>query len=114
MAATDEHHSTWPAEGRYGRNTGRVAASERASLFAGDVAGITRTEPDPEPDPSLPVLPLRWAIGACKNPSSHRTVAYDDPALASEAVLLADLLLRLLERRSRASQELHAAPKIRG
>lgn len=41
------------------------------------------------------------AIGAFKNPSSHRSVAYNDPALASEAVLLADLLLRLLDRRSK-------------
>lgn len=43
------------------------------------------------------------AIGAFKNPSSHRTVAYDDPALAAEAVLLADLLLRLLIRRQATS-----------
>ena len=38
------------------------------------------------------------AIGVFKNPSSHRTVTYDDPAVAAEAVLLADLLLRLLQR----------------
>lgn len=38
------------------------------------------------------------ALGAFKNPSSHRTVTYDDPLLAAEAVLLADLLLRLIER----------------
>jgi uncharacterized protein (TIGR02391 family) len=38
------------------------------------------------------------AIGTFKNPSSHRTVSYDDPTLAAEAVLLADLLLRLLAR----------------
>lgn len=38
------------------------------------------------------------AIGTFKNPSSHRTVSYDDPTLAAEAVLLADLLLRLLSR----------------
>jgi uncharacterized protein (TIGR02391 family) len=41
------------------------------------------------------------AIGAFKNPISHRTVSYDDPLLAAEAVLLADLLLRLLKRSSR-------------
>lgn len=40
------------------------------------------------------------AIGTFKNPSSHRTVNYDDPSLAAEAVLLADLLLRLLDRRT--------------
>jgi uncharacterized protein (TIGR02391 family) len=38
------------------------------------------------------------ALGVFKNPSSHRTVNYDDPLLAAEAVLLADLLLRLLAR----------------
>lgn len=38
------------------------------------------------------------AIGTFKNPSSHRTVDYDDPTLAAEAVLLADLLLRLVGR----------------
>lgn len=42
------------------------------------------------------------AIGTFKNPSSHRTVNYDDPALAAEAVLLADLLLRILELRKAA------------
>jgi uncharacterized protein (TIGR02391 family) len=40
-------------------------------------------------------------IGAFKNPISHRTVSYDDPLLAAEAVLLADLLLRLLKRSPR-------------
>jgi uncharacterized protein (TIGR02391 family) len=43
------------------------------------------------------------AIGLFKNPSSHRTVTYDDPAVAAEAVLLADLLLRLLQRTPWAS-----------
>jgi uncharacterized protein (TIGR02391 family) len=38
------------------------------------------------------------AIGLFKNPTSHRAVSYDDPVMASEVVLLADLLLRLLDR----------------
>lgn len=38
------------------------------------------------------------AIGAFKNPSSHRQVDYSDATVAAEAVLLADLLLRLLDR----------------
>ncbi len=38
------------------------------------------------------------AIGAFKNPSSHRQVDYGDATIAAEAVLLADLLLRILDR----------------
>lgn len=41
---------------------------------------------------------FKGAIGLFKNPSSHRAVRYDDPAVASDAILLADLLLRLLDR----------------
>lgn len=41
---------------------------------------------------------FKGAIGTFKNPSSHRPVDYDDPTLAAEVVLLADLLLRLLDR----------------
>jgi len=41
---------------------------------------------------------FRGAIGTFKNPSSHRAVNYDDPVLAAEVVLLADLLMRLLDR----------------
>jgi uncharacterized protein (TIGR02391 family) len=41
---------------------------------------------------------FRGAIGTFKNPTSHRPVEYDDPTLASEIVLLADLLMRLLDR----------------
>jgi uncharacterized protein (TIGR02391 family) len=41
---------------------------------------------------------FRGAIGVFKNPSSHRAVDYgSDPVQASEVVLLADLLLRLLD-----------------
>jgi uncharacterized protein (TIGR02391 family) len=38
------------------------------------------------------------AIGTFKNPPSHRQVDYDDPTEASEVVILADLLMRLLDR----------------
>ncbi|GAC1526343.1 MAG: hypothetical protein NVS2B6_13820 [Thermoleophilaceae bacterium] len=44
-------------------------------------------------------MALYWgAIGMFKNPSSHRQVDFGDPTLASEVILLADLLLRLLDR----------------
>ncbi|MCB1267343.1 MAG: TIGR02391 family protein [Microthrixaceae bacterium] len=38
------------------------------------------------------------AIGTFKNPPSHRQVDYEDPTEASEVVLLADLLMRILDR----------------
>ena len=37
------------------------------------------------------------AIGVFKNPSSHRQVTYGDPTVASEVILLGDLLLRMLD-----------------
>lgn len=37
------------------------------------------------------------AIGAFKNPLSHRTVDYEDPQIAAEQLLFADLLHRMLD-----------------
>jgi uncharacterized protein (TIGR02391 family) len=41
---------------------------------------------------------FRGAIGTFKNPTSHRPVEYGDATLASEIVLLEDLLMRLLDQ----------------
>lgn len=40
------------------------------------------------------------AMGLFKNPASHRRVDYQDPSEASEVILLADLLLRILRRQA--------------
>lgn len=38
------------------------------------------------------------AMGAFKNPTSHRDVHFDDPTEPAEVVLFADLLMRILDR----------------
>ena len=40
---------------------------------------------------------FQGAIGVFKNPPSHRQVDYDNPTVASEVVMFADLLLRMLD-----------------
>lgn len=39
------------------------------------------------------------AIGAFKNPSSHRDIDYDDPAIASSLILFANTLLSIIDKR---------------
>lgn len=43
------------------------------------------------------------ALGALKNPHSHRIVAYDDPAEASAVIMLGSQLLRIIDRRGAAA-----------
>jgi uncharacterized protein (TIGR02391 family) len=46
------------------------------------------------------------AIGSFKNPTSHRIVTYQDPIQASEVILIADLLMRILDTiESKASEK---------
>jgi uncharacterized protein (TIGR02391 family) len=56
------------------------------------------TDPDADPGEKVAMMELfKGAIGMFKNPASHRPVDYDDATLASEVILFADLLLRLLD-----------------
>jgi uncharacterized protein (TIGR02391 family) len=48
---------------------------------------------------------FKGAIGLFKNPTSHRAVSYDNPVIASDIILLADLLLRLLDQVERRSND---------
>jgi uncharacterized protein (TIGR02391 family) len=58
-------------------------------------------DPQAEPSESEGMMALfRGAISVFKNPASHREVTFEDPTLAAEVVLFADLLLRLLDARA--------------
>jgi uncharacterized protein (TIGR02391 family) len=56
------------------------------------------TDPEMHPGEQRATMDLfAGGIGVFKNPGSHRTVRFEDPAMAREAILLADLLHRLLD-----------------
>lgn len=63
----------------------------------GDGGQLADSELDPGERTGIMEL-FAGAIGTFKNPPSHRQVDYADPTEASEVVLLADLLMRLLDR----------------
>ncbi|MGR3875614.1 TIGR02391 family protein [Streptomyces graminifolii] len=57
------------------------------------------SDPGVESGEAVALMELfKGAIGLFKNPASHRRVDYSDPTEAAEVVLLADLLLRLLDK----------------
>jgi uncharacterized protein (TIGR02391 family) len=81
-----------------------LAGADDSSIGVGLVqtafgAKGTLRDPTLEKGEQEATMALFWgAIGVFKNPSSHRPVDYADPTLAAEVVLLADLLLRMLDR----------------
>ena len=61
--------------------------------------GGALSDPELETGEQQATMALLWgAIGVFKNPSSHRQVDVEDPTLASEIILFADLLHRMLDR----------------
>jgi uncharacterized protein (TIGR02391 family) len=71
-----------------------VALMQRAFRAEGPLADTSA----PKAERDAKMFLFSGAIGLFKNPSSHREVDFNDPTIASEVVLLADLLLRLLDR----------------
>jgi len=65
----------------------------------GDQVGGPLTDPEADGGEAVALMELfKGSIGLFKNPASHRRVDYTDPTEAAEVVLLADLLLRLLDK----------------
>ena len=65
--ACDEHHSSWPAQGRRARHTSPDATAERAGAFEGDVALLNPPKAKPEPTPRVLHL-VREPTGDLINP----------------------------------------------
>lgn len=96
----------------------RQLAAQPNSVLGKDLMAMAFSPKAPGPlvdvnaDPGEQVAMMelfRGAIGLFKNPSSHRPVNYDDPVLASEVVLFADLLHRLLDQVERRLQDASTA-----
>jgi len=84
--------------------TGRDASEIGVALMRASWNPTTGALADPQLDPGERVALMELfagAIGTFKNPPSHRQVDYSDPTEAAEVVLLADLLLRILDRTAR-------------
>jgi uncharacterized protein (TIGR02391 family) len=80
-----------------GASDSDLATKPIDKAFAPGIPGVL-VDPKAEPGEQQAMLNLfKGAVGMFKNPTSHRAVEYEDPAVASDAVLLADLLLRLLD-----------------
>lgn len=82
-----------------------LAKAENSLIGVKLMRGAFKPEGGPLADPDLDtgeqvgMMELfAGAIGTFKNPSSHRQVDYKDPTEASEIVMLADLLMRILDR----------------
>jgi uncharacterized protein (TIGR02391 family) len=80
-----------------GESTSLIGTKLMQQAFSSEKGALT--DPDADPGERVAMMELfKGAIGLFKNPTSHRPVDYDDPTLAAEVILLADLLLRLLDQ----------------
>jgi uncharacterized protein (TIGR02391 family) len=82
-----------------------LAKTEKSLIGVKLMRGAFKPDGGPLADPNLDqgeqvgMMELfAGAIGTFKNPPSHRQVDYNDPTEASEVVMLADLLMRILDR----------------
>lgn len=69
------------------------------AAFNGDKGPLRDVEADPAERQAMPHL-FAGAYGVVRNPAAHRDVDLDDPIEAAELILLANHLLRIVDRRS--------------
>jgi len=82
-----------------GYRKGQVKPSFYSYLRRSETAGVL-TDSAVDGGEQVAMMELfKGAIGLFKNPSSHREVRFEDITIASEVVLLADLLMQLLDER---------------
>jgi uncharacterized protein (TIGR02391 family) len=79
-----------------GAQAGDIGVALMRQAFKPDGGPLADSHAEKGEQEALSAL-FAGAIGVFKNPVSHRQVDYADPTLASEVVLLADLLLRILD-----------------
>jgi uncharacterized protein (TIGR02391 family) len=82
---------------RAGLGTSIIGVPLARKALHPDTGPLTNSELDGGERQAIADL-FAGALGAFKNPTSHRIVDFDDPALAADAILLADLLLRLADQ----------------
>jgi uncharacterized protein (TIGR02391 family) len=80
-----------------GESDSAVGVKLMRNAFKKDGGKLADVDADPGEQVATMEL-FAGAIGTFKNPASHRTIDYTDPTEAAELVLLADLLMRLLDR----------------
>lgn len=78
-----------------GASESEIGVKLMRSAF-GERGPLRRADRDPGEENARMDL-FAGSIGLFKNPSSHREVDYADPVVATEIILLADLLLRILD-----------------
>ncbi|TNM63219.1 TIGR02391 family protein [Streptomyces sp. NP160] len=83
-----------------GLNQSLIGTKLMQEAFAKDRGPLTDTSAEGGEQVATMNL-FMGAIGTFKNPSSHRTVSFDDPVEAAEVIQLADLLMKLLRRVAR-------------
>lgn len=86
----------------FGQDRYGVQMMRDAFKPGGPLAAAEDSKPEQEGVMSL----FAGLIGALKNPSSHRVVEYESPIEAVDAIHLADMLLRIVERAAKRQAEL--------